>query len=99
MPCLEARVARVFGTAIAPALGSAVTGAMTRSFVGLLRDMRLRLECACAVRAGHASLIAACARSDVAHACRNIALPAPVRGRGLNAMRHGARVSGTRAGK
>ena len=64
-----------------------------------MRDMRLRLECARAVRAGHASLIAACARSDVAHACRNIALPAPVRGRGLNAMRHGARVSGARADK
>ena len=39
VPCLEARVAHVFGTAIAPALGSAVTGAMTRSLVGLLRDM------------------------------------------------------------
>ena len=57
--------------------------------------MRLRLECAYAVRAGHVPLIAACACSNVAHACRNIALPAPMRGRGLNTMRHGARVSGT----
>ena len=64
-----------------------------------MRDMRLRLECACAVLAGHASLIAACARSDVAHACRNIALPAPVRGWGLTAIRQGARMSGARAGK
>ena len=93
MPCLEALVARVFGTAIAPALGSAVTGAMTRSLVSLLRDMCLRLECASAVRAGHAPLKAA------AHARRCVALSAPMRGRGLNAMRHGTRVTGARAGK
>ena len=62
--------------------------------------MRLRLECAHAVRAGHAPLkVAAHARSNVAHACRNIALLAPVRGRGLNVMRHGIWVSGTRAKK
>ena len=65
-----------------------------------MRGMCLRLECARAVRADHAPLkVAAHARSNVAHACRNIALPASVRGRGLNAMRHGARVSGARAGK
>ena len=39
VPCLEARVARVFGTAIAPALGSAVTGTITRSLVRRLGDM------------------------------------------------------------
>ncbi len=53
-------VARVFGTAIAPALGSAVTGAMTRSLVGLLRGMCLRLECACAVLAGHLGISGCC---------------------------------------
>ena len=39
VPCLEALVARVFGTAIAPALGSAVTGTITRSLVRRLGDM------------------------------------------------------------
>ena len=59
-----------------------------------MRGMRLRLECTSAVRAGHAPLKTARACSNIAHACWNMALPAPVRGRGLNAMRQGARVTG-----